>query len=98
MAQGRDKLFELKTRDTLSKSRQVIKERITAAVLKIVDTIEFDIDSLEAKDKIAALCKLAPYVIPKVQEEAKDNVGLEIAADGKGASVFGNIGAYPTEA
>jgi hypothetical protein len=62
-----------KTQILTNDLRENLKKIMQTEILKIPEYL----DSLEPKDKINTLCKLMPYVFPKVEDiSCKDNEPL----------------------
>lgn len=62
-----------KTQILTNDLRENLKKIMKTEILKIPEYL----DSLEPKDKINTLCKLMPYILPKVEDiSCKDNEPL----------------------
>jgi len=44
-----------------------IRSRLKEIIFKEMENLPSDLEALETKDKINVICKLIPYVLPKVE-------------------------------
>jgi hypothetical protein len=68
-----------RAKGSLNRSTKELKEMIHNIVEVQLETIEEDLQDLEAKDRLGILLKLVEYVLPKVREQKLDFSNLSDA-------------------
>ena len=66
-----------RTKGAVNKTTAETKELLQKIVSKELETVADLLEKLEPKERIDAIIKLLPYIVPKQSEIAIDNIGSD---------------------